>query len=483
MIFGFLILITALALSIVAAFYSISGLVAIFAAAPIPIIVMGSTLEIAKVVTTVFLHNNWKRLGIVYKTYLVPAVAILMFLTSVGIFGLLSKAHSDQVLISGDVQSKIAIYDEKIKLSKDNIDAARKALKQMDEAVDQVMARSTTENGAARSVSIRRSQNAERQRLLQEIDQDQKKITSINEERAPIAAEIRKIEADVGPIRYIAALIYGDNPDSNLLERAVRWVIILIVIVFDPLALCLILSANKQFEWALKGEGGWVHDKPKEEGSVAIPDVKKADLIETPDDKEFIPEYVEEVTLPIEETKFDIKNHPYLFTPPGSQTPPGIEPALIQVHHSRTSDTTIDPCYKCGTELVNAPGIGLVCPNNNCGLSDNLAEHELDNGELTADQLLQIGEMVNQSPPDDAIASISSSIIDKELGGYIQNEEQSESSVWSSTITKSEYNEVSETEEHRRDVLVNQWANLVRTRQAKMTDVPQHIMLDVRARV
>jgi cytochrome c oxidase subunit IV len=265
MIFGFVILLTALTLSVVAAFYSISGLVAIFAAAPIPIMIMGGALEIAKVVTTVFLHNNWKRLGMAYKTYLVPAVAILMFLTSIGIFGLLSKAHSDQTLVSGDVQSKISIYDEKIKISRDNIDANRRALKQMDEAVDQVMARSTTEGGADKAVAIRRSQSKERDRLVKEIDQEQKKITSINEERAPIAAEIRKVEADVGPIRYISALIYGDNPDANLLERAVRWVIILIVIVFDPLALCLILSANKQFEWALKGEGGWVHDQPKEQ--------------------------------------------------------------------------------------------------------------------------------------------------------------------------------------------------------------------------
>lgn len=275
MIFGFVILITALTLSVIAAFYSISGLVAIFSAAPIPIMIMGGALELAKVVTAVFLHNNWKRLGIAYKTYLVPAVAILMFLTSIGIFGLLSKAHSDQTLVSGDVQSKISIYDEKIKISRDNINANRRALKQMDEAVDQVMARSTTEGGADKAVAIRRSQNKERQHLVKEIDQEQKKITTINEERAPIAAEVRKVEADVGPIRYIAALIYGDNPDANLLERAVRWVIILIVIVFDPLALCLILSANKQFEWALKGEGGWVHDAPKTEENILDDEDKK----------------------------------------------------------------------------------------------------------------------------------------------------------------------------------------------------------------
>ena len=292
MIFGFVILLTALTLSVVAAFYSISGLVAIFATAPIPIMIMGGALEIAKVVTTVFLHNNWKRLGMAYKTYLVPAVAILMFLTSIGIFGLLSKAHSDQTLVSGDVQSKIAIYDEKIKISRDNIDANRRALKQMDEAVDQVMARSTTEGGADKAVAIRRSQSKERDRLVKEIDQEQKKITAINEERAPIAAEIRKVEADVGPIRYIAALIYGDSPDANLLERAVRWVIILIVIVFDPLALCLILSANKQFEWALKGEGGWVHDQPKEQKETST-FTSPVDTLEPVFEREEIPNFTD----------------------------------------------------------------------------------------------------------------------------------------------------------------------------------------------
>ena len=229
---------------------------------------MGGSLELGKIVATVWLHNNWKRAGWAFKAYLIPAVAFLMLLTSMGIFGYLSKAHSDQSLVSGDSMSKVAIYDEKIKNAKENIDANRKALKQMDEAVDQVMGRSTSETGADKAVAVRRSQQKERGRLLAEISAEQKTITTLSEERAPLAAEFRKVEAEVGPIKYIAALIYGDNPDANLLEHAVRWVIILIVIVFDPLALCLILSANKQFEWALKGEGGWVHDAPKTEENI-----------------------------------------------------------------------------------------------------------------------------------------------------------------------------------------------------------------------
>jgi hypothetical protein len=249
MLFGYLTLFTALIISLSAAVYSILGLTAIFAAAFWPIVIMGGSLEVGKIVTTLWLHKYWARAEIQYKLYLCSAVVILMLLTSMGVFGFLSKAHSDQSLVSGDVGAKIAIYDEKIKISRENIDANRKALKQMDEAVDQVMARSSDEKGADKAVAIRRGQQKERGRLLAEIEAEQKKITSLNEERAPIAAENRKVEAEVGPIKYIAALVYGDNPDANVLERAVRWVIILIVVVFDPLALTLLLAATKALEW------------------------------------------------------------------------------------------------------------------------------------------------------------------------------------------------------------------------------------------
>jgi hypothetical protein len=249
MFLSYFTLLTALSLSVVAAWYSILGLTAIFASAVIPIIIMGGILEVAKVTVTVWLHEYWDRCRLLMKFYLVPAVGMLMVVTSMGIFGFLSKAHSDQSLVSGDVLAKIAVYDEKIKVAKDNIDANRKALKQMDEAVDQVMGRSTDEKGADKAVSIRRAQTKERNQLLAEISAEQKKITALNEERAPIAAEVRKVEAEVGPIKYIAAFIYGDNPDTNVLERAVRWVIIILVVVFDPLAIMMVLAATESLKW------------------------------------------------------------------------------------------------------------------------------------------------------------------------------------------------------------------------------------------
>lgn len=249
MFLSYFTLFTALSLSVVAAWYSILGLTAIFASAVIPIIIMGGILEVAKVTVTVWLHEYWHRCRLLMKCYLVPAVFMLMVITSMGIFGFLSKAHTDQSLVSGDVLAKIAIYDEKIKIAKDNIDANRKALKQMDEAVDQVMGRSTDEKGADKAVSLRRAQAKERNRLLAEIAAEQKKIAVISEERAPIAAEVRKVEAEVGPIKYIAAFIYGDNPDTNVLERAVRWVIIILVVVFDPLAIMMVLAATESMKW------------------------------------------------------------------------------------------------------------------------------------------------------------------------------------------------------------------------------------------
>ena len=261
MILAWLLLLTGLTISAVAIYYSVVGLAAIFSAAVIPIIVMGSALEVAKLVCASWLKANWSRAPALMKVYMTTAVIVLMLVTSMGIFGFLSKAHSDQSLVSGDVISKIAIYDEKIKTEKENIEANRKALKQMDEAVDQSMARSTDEKGANRAVSIRQSQAKERTRLQTEITASQKKIAGLNEERAPIAAEVRKVEAEVGPLKYIAAFVYGAT-DESVLERAVTWVIITIIVVFDPLAVIMLLAAQMTFGW--KKEEPEVEDTPVE---------------------------------------------------------------------------------------------------------------------------------------------------------------------------------------------------------------------------
>jgi hypothetical protein len=249
MLFGYLTLFTALILSISAAVYSILGLTAIFAAAFWPIVILGGSLEFGKIVTTLWLHKYWKQAQLQYKIYLCSAVAILMLLTSMGVFGFLSKAHLDQEVPAGDIQAQVQIFDDKIQTQQDNIKTARAALAQMDSQVDQLLGRSSDEKGAERAVQIRRNQARERTALQNDITKAQKEITALQEQRAPIASQARVLEAEVGPIKYIAALVYGDNPEANVLEKAVRWVIILIVVVFDPLAITLLLAATKTFEW------------------------------------------------------------------------------------------------------------------------------------------------------------------------------------------------------------------------------------------
>ena len=273
MLFGYFTLFVALLIEIVGAYYSVTGLAAIFSGAIIPILIMGGSLELGKVVAAVWLKNNWERASLTFKLYLLPAVVVLMLITSMGIFGFLSKAHNDQNLVSGDVQGKIAIYDEKIKTAKENIDANRKALKQMDESVDQSMARSADEKGADKAVALRRSQAKERARLQQEISAEQKTISSLNEQAAPIRAEVRKVEAEVGPIKYIAKLIYDDNPDANILEKAVVWMIVIIVAVFDPLALVLILAAQQSIRWAKEETDEEAHARIEQELAETMKDL------------------------------------------------------------------------------------------------------------------------------------------------------------------------------------------------------------------
>ena len=336
-------LLVALALSTIAAWYSIIGLTAIFAGAVVPIIIMGSVLELAKITTTVWLRKYWKRCTWIMKVYLVPAVVALAVLTSMGIFGFLSKAHMDQGLVGGDSIAKVQIFDEKIKTSKENIEANRKALKQMDEAVDQVMARSDSEKGADRAVTIRKGQAKERVRLQNEITAEQTKIAKLNEERAPIAAEVRKVEAEVGPIKYIAAFIYGDNPDQNLLERAVRWVIILLVVVFDPLAIMLVIAANQSKDW----------DDEKE-------DDKHAMAIIPPKEEDTRPFTEEEITAldkPVEE--IDIVPAPETEPKATWAFPTDPEPESSE-HYVANKFTEFDPRYLVTKVITEEESMNIV---------------------------------------------------------------------------------------------------------------------------
>lgn len=260
-LFAYLTLLTGLCLSGVAIYYSVAGLAAIFAAAVIPIIIMGIVLEISKIVATLWLKQNWKTAPKTIRAYLIIAVGMLMLITSMGIFGFLSKAHSDQSLVSGGVQDQIAVYDQKITFlreqvqnEKDNIASARSSLAQLDAQVTARLDRGTSESSAERAVQIRRQQKTERAALQKDIQTSQSQIqalntqlAAVNAERSPIANEMRKVEAEVGPIKYIANFFYGTT-DPTILEKAVSWMIIALILVFDPMAIILLLASQYSFQ-------------------------------------------------------------------------------------------------------------------------------------------------------------------------------------------------------------------------------------------
>ena len=438
---AYLALLSGIALSVVAEYYSILGLTAIFAAAVLPVIIMGIALGVGKVSATLWLKQNWNLAPWSIRLYLSAAIVVLMMVTSMGTFGFLSKAHSDQSLVSGDVLAKIAVYDEKINNAKENIDANRKALKQLDDAVDQVMARSDSEKGADKAVAIRRGQQKERARLLSEIQAEQKTIGQLSEERAPVAAEVRKVEAEVGPIKYIAAFVYG-NTDTSILEKAVTWVIILIIIVFDPLAVILLLSSQISFQnFRERTKGGVLVDA---DGTII--GLRSAE-----------------------------GNSPRGTTDVVDTKPPTVT----------TIPEVVDPilCNKCDTELVDAPGIGLYCPNKECSVLDEWEpEYEADDNALTDEQIAQIQDTVNGYSFEDLHKTAIQYLPRKPRAtGYVQNEEQEESSVWTNTISQSEYVELSE--KHKRDILITDWVDRIKTGHANMDDVPVDIILEVNNRL
>jgi len=232
---NYLALISAILISAVAAYYSIVGLVAIFSAAAIPIIIMGTALELSKLVATSWVYRNWDVAPRIVKYYLVMAVVLLMFITSMGIFGFLSKAHIDQTLGANTNTIVIKNLERELESEETNIRNNQRSLDTLDRLV------SDADPKAANS--IRNRQKKEREAINSNIRDSNNKIKALNTELEPLRKENAAFTAEVGPIKYIADLVYGE--DSNkYIDNAIRWVIIIIVMVFDPLAIILLIAAN-----------------------------------------------------------------------------------------------------------------------------------------------------------------------------------------------------------------------------------------------
>lgn len=235
---------SALGVSAVAGYFSIVGLMAIFPAAAMSILAMGVVLEIAKLVTASWLYQNWERANLMMKAYFVPAVAILSIITSMGIFGFLSKAHIDQGVESGDATAKIERLDNRINANERDVERAQKTL----DAFDATLDRYTELGYITRGLDARKEQTAEREAMRVIIDKAEAENDKLYDQRSELSAEVRAFEVEVGPIKYIADLIYEDGREN--LEEAVRAVIIMLVLVFDPLAILLVVAANMQLNYA-----------------------------------------------------------------------------------------------------------------------------------------------------------------------------------------------------------------------------------------
>tara|TARA_Y100000022_G_C13246383_1_gene375002 strand:- start:578 stop:1456 length:879 start_codon:yes stop_codon:yes gene_type:complete len=239
MFFGLVTLAVALCISAVAAYYSIVGLMAIFSASAVSIAIMGVVLEIGKLVTASWLYQNWTTVPKVLKYYLTSAVVVLMFITSMGIFGYLSKSHIDAGSNTSQVQIKIDRLNNYIKSEQKTITRAEKQLQSLDDALDRYI-----ELGAvSKGLNKREEQQEERDKLTNMVNKSQVRIDELLDEKSVYDLEIKNFEVEVGPLKYISALIYGDEA-LTFLENAVRWVILILVFVFDPLAVLLVIAAN-----------------------------------------------------------------------------------------------------------------------------------------------------------------------------------------------------------------------------------------------
>jgi peptidoglycan hydrolase CwlO-like protein len=233
--------ISAISISIIAAGYSIIGLATLFAGAAMPIIAMGSALEIGKLVAASWLYNNWSSTMVpkALKAYLFTAIIVLVFITSMGIFGFLSKAHLDQVKPTSGNTIKIKTIDNQIVRQQNIIDRSEKTLTQLDKSIEVFL----NNDFASRGLKERQKQEEERNQLNTAIKSASDEIAKLSNEKATLQLAQDKIEAEVGPIKYIAELIYGKDAQSYFNE-AVRIVILILIFVFDPLAVLLLIAAN-----------------------------------------------------------------------------------------------------------------------------------------------------------------------------------------------------------------------------------------------
>ena len=245
---NYITLLTSLAIAGIAAYFSVIGMATIFAGAYIGTVVMMTALEVGKLVTAAYLHLAWQKLNYL-KYYLLASVGVLMLITSLGIFGYLAKANIEVTLVGDGNNLELSILDTRIDAEESKIQRLQERLSGLDLVI-------TTGRPQDRNY-INRQQRDERAQIARDIDESIDLITQYTEEKLPIQRKQLEQDSKIGPIKYVAEVIYGQEESVKYLDNAVRWVIFALIFVFDPLAVLLLVSATGMI--ARKAE----EEKPK----------------------------------------------------------------------------------------------------------------------------------------------------------------------------------------------------------------------------
>lgn len=243
-ILAVIVFLTAISLSTVAAFYSIIGLTTIFAGAFWPIIIMGTVLEISKLVSVSWLHHNWKETPKSVKCYMIVAILILMLITSMGIFGFLSKAHIEQQLkLNTGVSTEIEKVDNLIRIKENEIKDFDKQISVIDNSINGMIERGRNIDSLAASDKQKKT----REELVKKKNKEIKDLNELKTKKISFGSEYKKLEAEIGPLKYVAEFFYGESSNKTV-DNAVTYMILLIIFVFDPLAIFLLIAFNQNIQ-------------------------------------------------------------------------------------------------------------------------------------------------------------------------------------------------------------------------------------------
>ncbi len=279
MFFGVLTLLIALAISTVAAWYSIVGLMAIFAGATTAIAIMGIVLEIGKLICASWTFTNWKSCPVIMRSYFIISVIVLMFITSLGIFGFLSRAHITQSSPTALLEERIERIDLKVDQRQTQVNRYQGRLDTLDKALERYIELGAISKGLAKIGAM----DNETSILKTKIEGLENEIDGLTDEKYELKTNLSLAEVEVGPIRYVAEMLYDDTSESEL-EQAVRWIIILLIFVFDPLAVMLVIAANITLRDYRKEK------KLATRTVTVMPDLSDKEVI----DKDNVAEYTEE---------------------------------------------------------------------------------------------------------------------------------------------------------------------------------------------